>query len=152
MGMYTDFAIEVTLKPDTPKTVLRTLKYLVHDREDLFKGPVDRCLDEYNRSEESKRFISTERFCYIGNPDYELPFGHTAWEFDGTRLVIGTNVKNYDSVIEKFWAWISPWIDEPVGTSVGYCQYEEYVAPSEVIVGQDIESGENHYMRGEGFA
>lgn len=103
-----------------------------------------------DRSPESAAFIETHRFHWIGNPidqdTSENVFGHKSWALDRVadgkwKLTIGTNVKNYDRVIDKFWAWISPWIDDPVGSVVGKCECENADAPSNVIVGESVEHG-----------
>jgi hypothetical protein len=164
VGTYTKFAIKVMLQPNTPASLLKVLNDLVNRRVESFEkqdalakgnprwnhhyildsmyGP------EIHRCKEAHAFISDYRFQFLGNPidDDGDVLGHKKWEFDNKgygsySLTIGTNMKNYDLVIEKFWAWISPWLSNYHGEIVGGCMVDGCALPDDVIVGQPIHHG-----------
>lgn len=150
MGMYTEFLIDCHLKGDAPESVKAALHLLVNERdlEAHRQGAPGPFATESARTPEGHAFFTDDRFEWLGNPqsypeDASTMFGESAaWSFAGGHLRIGTDVKNYDDVLDKFWAWISPWIVEAEGTRIGWCQYEEYDNPSPVVVGQPLEYGE----------
>lgn len=148
MGMYTEFRIECHLKSATPASLLYVLRALVSERVRLpdMKNTIATFLEEWVRCEEARAFLADERYIFLGNPDDKMFDEVCDWrlrlEDDSTWLLsIGTDVKNYDGVIQKFWEWISPWIVEDPGTVIGHCQNEWNDKPSPVIVGQEIETG-----------
>src|ERR1700737_1065628 len=147
MGMYTEFRIRCYLKSDTPESLIHVLRMLASDRIQLFEmNPTLDFSEEWNRCDEAKAFLSDSRYDWFGNPDTYMFDESCNWalklETGGSWLLeIGTEIKNYDQVIQKFWAWISPWIADPFGTKIGLCEHEEFDEPSPVIVGQEIKTG-----------
>ncbi len=123
--MYTEFMIDCSIKPDAPESVMAALHLLVNDRDlaGYEKATPEPFVIESARTPEGKAFFSDHRHTWIGNPvDYlRVASKSPEWAFDGQHLRVGTEVKNYDEVIQKFWAWVSPWIAEPEGTHIGAC-------------------------------
>jgi len=125
MGMYTELHFNTELKEDTPKEVIDILKYMVSDnppdkppklpKHELFETPrweiMLRC-DSYYFDADTH---STLRFDDIGGSHY---------------LCIRTNLKNYDSEIEKFIDWIDPYSDSYIGDFMGFYRYEETEDPT----------------------
>jgi hypothetical protein len=150
MGMYTKFRIRCFLKRDTPDSLIQVLRHMIHDRLSLadlkVKGSNVAFHSEWSRCETARAFLSNSRYSWLGNPeDHEMFDEPCNWNLhsvdNGWYLEIGTDVKNHEQVIQKFWAWVNPWIVEAPGTPIGYCKYEEYWQASPVIVGQKIETG-----------
>ncbi|BAG41515.1 hypothetical protein [Ralstonia phage phiRSL1] len=158
MSMYTQFWVGCRLKADTPATMVALIKDLIGDNR--LKSKPNGFAEEMARSPEGARYLSDHRHFYLGHPVHfgsgaewlleEAIKDHdpeaTDWDFhtldDGTHfLLIGTVVPNYQGVLEKFLAWIGPWIVEPVGTEIGQCLYEEYQKPSPVVVGEELKTG-----------
>lgn len=146
MGQYTEFLIDCGIKPDAPESVRAALNLLVNERDldEYSRATPEPFAAESARTPEGAAFFADPRFDYIGNPVDHLRiaiYESTEWTFDGQRLRVGTEVKNRDDVIQKFWAWISPWIAEPEGTRIGACLYEDADHESPVVVGQEISTG-----------
>ena len=145
MGMYTEFLIDCRLTVDMPESVKTSLRLLIHEREHWFLRTFpDPFAVERDRSPQGAAFFVDQRFDYLGSPhDTPTMFAEPAeWSFADDQLRIGTEVKNYDGVLDKFWAWISPWIAEAEGTRIGWCKYEECDNPIPVVVGQPLLIGE----------
>lgn len=153
MGMYTSFWIRCHLKADTPSSVIDVLDYLVaHRHNDV---PTELFEAESRRCPASASFLKANSVTSIGRPVFDADRticdatanGKKPWSLSkspegGCEVFIGTNVTNYDRILQKFWDWISPWIVESVGTVVGECRYEEYDLPSPVVVGGELKTGQ----------
>lgn len=126
MGMYTALHYNSELNKDTPQPVIDILKFMVGDVEDepkkLPKHPLFETerwrfmlrMDSYYFDEDTH---STLRYDKIGESYY---------------LNIRSNLKNYDSEIEKFIDWIMPYLDEfkQNGDFLGFYRYEESEDPT----------------------
>lgn len=130
MGMYTELHFNSKLKKDVPAGVLDALGYMLGQCEaepvhlpqhPLFKtkrwGLMLVC-DSYYFDADTH---STLRFDEIGNTHY---------------LCVRSNLKNYDSEIEKFIDWIMPYLDKYEGDFLGFYRYEECGQPSLVYYGR----------------
>ena len=123
MGMYTEFHFNVELKKDVPQEVVEVLKFMLGDIEVEPKLPAhplfetDRwrvmlCMDSYYFHADTH---STLRFDDISNSYF---------------LCIRCNLKNYNSEIEKFVSWITPYLDEFPNNFLGFSRYEETEQPT----------------------
>lgn len=145
--MYTEFMIECKIKADARPSFKEALRVIIHDRAAFFGKANIAILDECLIDPLARAFFDHPRCDFMANPldeanSLDTVLGYNGpWSFDGVTLKIGTEVKNYDRVIDKFWAWVSPWIDEPEGTAIGECMYEDCVAPSPVVVGGELFHG-----------
>lgn len=119
MGMYTELHFNSELKRDTPEWVINTLEYMV-DNKDAIPPSTDKhplfsttrwrhmlCSNSYYFDADT---ISTIRYDDITKAYY---------------LCIRANLKNYDSEIEKFIAWIMPYLAKSEGDFLGFYRYEE---------------------------
>lgn len=146
MGMYTEFMIECKIKADARPSFKESLRVIIHDRTAFFGKVNIAILNECLADPLARAFFEDQRCGFMANPldgdRLDTVLGYNGpWSFDGVALKIGTEVKNYDGMIDKFWAWVSPWIDEPAGKAIGGCMYEECVEPSPVVVGAELVHG-----------
>jgi hypothetical protein len=119
MGMYTEIYINVDLKPDVPDSVLNVLKAM--------------CGDDTKQLE-----LSTypKRWGYLFNcGSYYTPNTECAsLTYDSVNkfwsLLGKGDIKNYESEIETFFAWIMPRVDAEEGEFIGYKRYEEEQLPT----------------------
>lgn len=122
MGMYTEFHFNSALREDVPVEVLEVLKYMLGEREDKPATPAD-------------PLFNTERWRYMLQSDsyYFDADTHSTLRHDwqgSWYLCIRCNLKNYCSEIEKFVAWIRPYLDKHKGDFLGFYRYEEDEHPT----------------------
>lgn len=93
MGHYTILTIGVLFKKETPIEILEEIRKLHAGDE-----------------EEDTRWWRNPLGCYQGNDEDKLRM----WEFteDGVILHSWGELKNYESDIEKFIAWIVPYVQK----------------------------------------
>lgn len=125
MGMYTELHFNSALRKDVPVGVLEILGYMLGMSE-----------NEPTELPENRLFY-TERWRYMLNMDsyYFDADTHSTLRHDwqGTwYLNIRCNLKNYDSEIEAFIKWISPYLSEykMKGDFLGFYRYEENEEPT----------------------
>lgn len=132
--MYTELALNVTLRPDTPAEVIAVLQYMAgigdepavkpgHEFFDASRWPVlFICGSAYFDNLQGRPLM--ERDEYTGN-----------WQ-----LRSWANLKNYDGEIEKFADWIAPYVatDHPAG----WQRHEEAFSPTILL----FHSGRAHWL------
>ena len=124
MGMYTEFHFNASLKKGTPEGVLNVLRYMVGDIEDRPQNLPDHDL------------FKTQRWwlMLVCNSYYFDADTHSTLRFDDINdshyLCVRSNLKNYDSEIEKFCDWIMPYLDKFPGDFLGFSRYEETEVPN----------------------
>lgn len=59
----------------------------------------------------------------------------------GVLYSVEANIKNYDSEIQCFIDWISPYLDHGVGEVIGTWHYEEWTDPVEITYGESLKFG-----------
>ena len=111
MGHYTELKVKLKLKKNTPESVINILKRVLierdlgHDKtlfntEDVFKPELEH---EFFKTERwYMLFLSTNWGDIQGGKFYEE---NGYWVID-----LHTEFKNYDSEIDKFMNWISPYV------------------------------------------
>ena len=121
MGMYTEIFINVNLKKETPKDVIKVLKAICHVlpsqecTETLADYPVRwECLFS------DMSYYTPSTFCRYLNYDKIAE----RWSLLGKG-----DIKNYSGEIEEFFEWITPHIDAYPGDFIGYSRYEEELNP-----------------------
>lgn len=126
MGMYTELHFNVELAEDVPGDVIDILKFMVGDSE-----------EEPKKLPRHKLFESTRWRFMLRTDSYYFPADtHSTLRYDDIGksyyLCIRTNLKNYDSEIEKFISWIDPYIDiyTQQGDFLGFYRYEEDNEPT----------------------
>lgn len=122
MGMYTQLRCNIDIKRDTPLEVINMLKYMVGDLDiDLrhFEGfdSLKHPLFQSHRW----HMLFTCSSAYFD--DWEEP--QLIECDDYYQLTVCSNLKNYDSEIQKFWDWIKPYINANEGEWLGAYRYEE---------------------------
>lgn len=125
MGMYTEIIFGAGFKKELPVLIVSTIKKLVAG-EDLLDSAPDH------------PFFKSERTWLLSSGgSYYFPgaVGPKFW-FDDIEhrwfLHFRTNIKNYDSEIEKFLDWIKPYIEQGSGNRGFYAivTYEEADEPT----------------------
>jgi hypothetical protein len=126
MGMYTEFMLNVELKPSTPQSVKDILQYMVYgsDKEpdDIPDHPLFDPDTRWDYMLQGDSFYFTHnRTGYVGpiSKNDHMPPG------DYWTLQVHCNFKNYYNEIDQFLSFIAPYI--PPSSSlefVGYTQYE----------------------------
>ncbi|HET8686092.1 MAG TPA: hypothetical protein VFM18_05430 [Methanosarcina sp.] len=121
MGMYTEFRFHAKLRPDTPETVIETLKELIN-----FNNPILNDHEFFSTQRKSMLFCGTDCITDTESPELQK-FSY------GYFLKIHSSFKNYDGEIKKFCDWISTWIYETDHSVIGYHQYEETTKPTKLV-------------------
>ena len=117
--MYTALHFAAELKKDTPEVVIDTLKSMVEGGLP-FKEPKE--LPEHE-------LFETDRWRYLFTMDsyYFAADTHATFRFDEIAgawfLTVTSNLKNYDSEIQKFIDWIMPFVSASEGDFLGYSRY-----------------------------
>lgn len=128
MGMYTELHYNVELKKDVPKKVIDILNFMVGDTEDEPKGlPAH----ELFKTERWRFMLRMDSYYFDADTHSTLRLDKTS---DNYYLCIRTNLKNYDSEIEKFIDWIEPYLSEYIaeGDFLGFYRYEEDNEPTHI--------------------
>lgn len=125
MGMYTEIIFGAGLKAKLPEVIVSTIKKLVAG-EDLKETTPDH---PFFKSKRPWLLRSGGSYYFPGTVEPKFWFDDIAKQW---FLHFRTNIKNYDSEIEKFLDWIKPYIEEGVGERNFYAivTYEESVAPT----------------------
>ena len=116
MGMYTEVNLGLSFKDNTPDEVIKILKCLLSEEEWVQDLP------EHN-------FFKCDRFKFvlISNSYYFDSITDSKMELDNIdgkyHLNVRSNLKNYNSEIQNFIDYISPYIDTE--GFIGYMRYEE---------------------------
>jgi hypothetical protein len=121
MGNYTELIFGASLKKDTPKQIVDSLKYLM--------GEIDKPIDFPLPEGRIKwMFHGGSYYFAINNAVSKMWLDEIDKQW---RLSTRFNIKNYESEIETFLEWIKPYIDGGSGTRDMYAivMYEEYQEP-----------------------
>ena len=123
MGMYTEIIFGASLKSDTPKVVIDTLKYMIgktKDRPSDFAFPISRF--DYMLRSASNYFGISEPVCKMW------------YDKISKNWIISTrsNIKNYCNEIEHFIEWIKPFVESGSGkrNMFAVVTYEEQEEPT----------------------
>lgn len=123
MGMYTEIFINCEIERSSSPQILNVLRYMFGDGEKPSKEELPlHALFMCDRWECIGKMSS-----YYFVPEAVSKF-HDDWQ-GGKFIVSRSDLKNYDSEIEKFFEWIMPYIDAPDGQFIGYSRYEEDDVP-----------------------
>mgnify|MGYP001616492046 CR=1 FL=1 len=124
MGMYTQLHFASDLKPDTPKEVIEVLEAMATGRTDNLGKLPDH--EFFNCSRWEVLFT-------MGSGYFDYDTHCKFWKegyLDFYVLNVTSNLKNYDSEIEKFLDWINPYLDKYDDDFLGYHRYEETEKPT----------------------
>ncbi len=121
MGMYTELIFGCALKLDTPQGVIGILQGLVKGELDNIKTMDD---DFFASERWGYLFRMSSYYFGVNEPQGKIWFDNIAKNW---RISTRSNLKNYDNEIEKFLAWIKPYIEGGSGERDMYAivTYEE---------------------------
>ena len=124
MGMYTEINVCFDLCQDVPKEIVDILHCLIDGDDEpsvLPQHDFFKC-DRWN-------IVACCDSGYFGGSSNSKIISNTS----GTWLVnIRANLKNYDSEIEKFLDWLTPYVE--THGFIGYTRYEECENPKLVYI------------------
>ena len=125
MGMYTEIIFGAGLKEGLPEQVVLVIKKLISEEEFGQDTPNH----DFFKSERTWLLRSGGSYYFPGTVEPKFWFDEIAKQW---FLHFRTNIKNYDSEIEKFLDWIKPYIEEGVGRKNFYAivTYEESDEPT----------------------
>ena len=129
MGMYTEFVFAVELNSKTIERdgVINILKYMVRDAKRIHPDKLP-----------NHPFFKTERWWMLFTMGSAYFPGITHSDFQCSHgdyfLTVRSNLKNYDSEIELFLDWITPYVVNAHGKCFGYFRYEEDDNPSLIYI------------------
>ena len=110
MGMYTELIFGASLRKDTPKFVIDTLKYMLGEIEKPSYFPLPEGRIEY-------LFTSASYYFGVNRGVSKMWFDEIAKQYSiSTR----SNIKNYEGEIGIFLDWIKPYIDSGSGDKEMY--------------------------------
>lgn len=131
MGCFTEINVNFDLVKDTPKDVIDIMHYLILSNENETKPSV---LPKHEFFEcdrwDSVACCSSYYFDRLSNSKMEYN------EISKTyRVSIRTDLKNYDSEIEKFLDWLLPYINS--NGFIGYKRHEDMDNPTLIYIEVD---------------
>lgn len=124
MGMYTEINCRICLDENVPEGVVKVLKYMVGDVEDIS----DEELPEHDlfKTPRWDTMLRSSSFYHIPKSNMELFYS----DIGSNWYLIGrSDLKNYDDEIEMFFDWIKPYC-EFSEEMIGYSLYEEFNEPT----------------------
>lgn len=119
MGMYTELVFKAVIRSDVPESVRAVLNYLFNDA----KQPDTGLLPDHEFFQCSRWSVLGKRSSY-----YHTPFALS--RYSGDYIFSRSDLKNYDQEIEKFIAWVTPYLANLPGQCIGWTWYEEANEPT----------------------
>lgn len=129
MGMYTEIYINVDLKGDTPDDVIDVLKTMC-DMEGSDKKVLEPYPDRWDYMFYSGSYYTPNTWCR------SLTYDDISKKWS---LLGKGDIKNYGLEIQKFFEWITPYVDGDDGDFIGYYRYEESRQPTLMYLPNDEE-------------
>lgn len=120
MGMFTEIYVNVDLKEDTPKSVIKVLESICAGDGVDSKYP-----DRWN-----VLFVNGSYYTPYTECD-RLTFNMTSNQYS---LLGKGDIKNYEGEIEAFFEFLIPWVDGESGDFIGYSRYESEKLPTLVFL------------------
>lgn len=122
MGMYTELIFGASLKEETPKSVINTLKYMIGDldtKPEDFELPEGRC---------GHLLRSGSYYFGVNKAVSKIWKDNISGQY---HISSRSNLKNYGGEIEIFLNWIKPYVCEGSGLNDMYAIviYEEQATP-----------------------
>lgn len=125
--MYTELHFNSELKKDIPQNIIDILQYMIdHENEPALPD---------------HEFFQTSRWSSLftmGSYYFDADTHSTLRKDEITNsyfLCVRSNLKNYDSEIEKFINWIMPYLAKYEGEFLGFYRYEETETPTLIYAG-----------------
>ena len=132
MGMYTDFCFDAELNGDLPEDVIAVFTFL----GDMADGQP--ALPKHSLFETSRwACLGGASSAYFdAQPHYNFRNEHGSY-----FVSIRTNFKNYESEIEKFLDWVTPYLNKFEGDFLGFSRYEETEEPTLIYMPKVVGRG-----------
>lgn len=118
MGMYTELVLKCEVVDDLPESVKAVLEFLFNGGKEPAEIP-------------AHDFFKCGRWRMIGKCSsyYHTPFALS--RFSDGHIFSRSDLKNYDNEIEKFLAWVRPYLDVSEWQDViGWTWYEKAEEPT----------------------
>ena len=120
--MYTEIYVNVDLKSDTPEDVIDVLRVMCGDKE---------YPDDWGYPHRWSYLFNNGSYYTPNTSVAKLTFDNISGKFS---LIGKGDIKNYNREIEKFFEFITPWVDGCGRTFIGYHRYEENTDPELVFI------------------
>ncbi len=126
MGMYTELHYNVSLKKETPRNIIDTLKEMLNfdDEPKPKKDLPNHVLFTLPRW---KLMLQCDSYYFDSETNSTLKFDEITKHF---YLNVKCNLKNYSNEIEQFVDWLNPHVDCYDGDFLGFHRYEESNTPT----------------------
>lgn len=137
MGMYTGLVLDARLKNTITTDVTEVLGFMIRSGEGREPLVPDHDLFQTSRwvwmLNGDSAYFPVERRPILARPAL---YGRHETGVP-TLLSVGFSIKNYDSEIEKFLDWLTPYLEE----GIGWTMYEEDEFPTLILIrdGQRVE-------------
>lgn len=125
MGMYTEFVFASELKHDTPSEVEHILKAMVNGNGfgELLIIPDH----DFFKCDRWEMLFTSDSYYFDGKTSASFELDDISNNY---YLTVRSNLKNYDSEIQKFLKWIKPYLVLYGNKFLGYYMYEEDEEPT----------------------
>lgn len=137
MGMYTGLVLDARLKNTITQDVIEVLQFMIESGEAREPLIPDHDLFRTHRwtwmLNGTSAYFPGERGPILARP---ILYGRHETELP-TLLSVGFSIKNYDSEIEKFLDWLTPYLEKGVGWTMW--EADEFPTPILIQNGQQIE-------------
>lgn len=125
MGMYTELNIGLELSKDTPEEVINIINYMISGEGSDMPTTPNHPLFSTDRWD---FMLTCSSYYFNAQPVHKFEYDEIGECWFLTSI---SNLKNYNSEIEKFLDWISPYIND--NGFFGYMRYEEDDFPTLLI-------------------
>ena len=122
--MYTALSFNSRLKEDVSQKIIEILAYMIGDGED---EPTNLPKHPLFGNTRWRHMLRCDSYYFDADTHSTLRYDDiaSAW-----YLCVRSNLKNYDSEIQKFVNWVTPYLDKEDGEFLGFYRYEENVQPT----------------------
>ena len=122
MGMYTELVLKCEVRGDAPIEVMEVIGNLFGQQQEPESLP-------------NHEFFKCQRWDFIGKHDSTSTMKVRPWSLRGDLEIFSySSLKNYDSEIEKFIDWITPYLCYSHKKCIGWSWYEEEDKPKLIII------------------
>lgn len=121
MGMYTEIHFNSELKQNLPEDVVNILQYMIDSKNEPVLPD-----HEFFMCDRWRSLFRMDSYYFDADTHSTLRFDEISHAY---YLCVRANLKNYDSEIEKFLDWITPYLAKDEGEFLGFYRYEENEQP-----------------------
>lgn len=131
MGMYTELHFNARLMDDTPEPIMELLRRMVEGDGEQAEARPDHPLFKTRRW---TCMLNCNSAYFDAETDSRIAVEFEAETYERRLICVRTNLKNYDSEIEKFIDWITPYLAKDPGDFLGFYRYEEDEQPTLIFM------------------